>query len=126
MLQSVGKSIGSMVEHWHKYTAFNVRPLSAYGTIEFRHLQATEDTATFSLWLNMIYNLYTFNKENTVDVLIPDSMLYRLVNTIASTPYSREALYEKLQETILNDLLLTINPSSALINARLKQAKAEA
>lgn len=126
MLTSLQNSLPYVVEHWHKYTAFNVKPLEQYGTIEFRHLEATSDTAKFSEWLKMIYALYTFSMENPVDLLVGDSYIYKLVNYITAMPYSRVNIYDKLQDNILNDLLLTINPTTTLINNRIKQAKVAA
>ena len=43
---------------WHKYTALNLKPLREIGTIEFRHLEGTEDNQQFSSWLYLIKALY--------------------------------------------------------------------
>jgi len=48
------RSLAEVVHHWHKYTAFNVKPLITLGTMEFRHLQGTEDLEIFTGWLERI------------------------------------------------------------------------
>lgn len=45
---------------WHKYTAFNILPLSEYGTVEFRHMYGTGNLETFKFWLGCLKELYTF------------------------------------------------------------------
>jgi len=43
---------------WHKYTAFNLLPLSELGTVEFRHLYGTDDQHVFKAWLDFIATLW--------------------------------------------------------------------
>lgn len=58
--------LAGMRKKWHKYTAFNLKPIAAepdspgLGTVEFRHLYGTADKKVFSKWLTAIHNLYTF------------------------------------------------------------------
>ena len=47
---------------WHKYTALNIKPLSTYGTIEFRHMHGHEDTLLLSEWLTIIDRLMQLAK----------------------------------------------------------------
>ncbi len=60
------KSPPYLVGKWHKYTAFNILPLASFGTIEFRHLQGTNDPVLFKKWLSTIKRLYDFNLENEI------------------------------------------------------------
>lgn len=58
------KGLNGMVGAWHKYTALNAKPLSQFGTVEFRHLQATDDMDTIDRWLSIILKL----KQAAVDI----------------------------------------------------------
>lgn len=62
-------NITYQLQKWHKYTAFNLCPLPNYGTIEFRHLQGTNDRDTFQRWLSTIKSMYDFSRDNNVDFL---------------------------------------------------------
>ncbi len=42
---------------WHKYTGFNLNPISTLGTIEFRHLSGTDDVEYISKWVSIILAL---------------------------------------------------------------------
>jgi hypothetical protein len=60
---------------WHKYTAFNLLPLSELGTVEFRHLYGTDDQHVFKAWLDFIATLWysamnmgEFKKEYLTDL----------------------------------------------------------
>jgi len=50
-----------MHERWtaHKYTALNIRPLNALGTIEFRHMHGHDDPLLLAQWLGTISNLFS-------------------------------------------------------------------
>lgn len=47
---------------WHKYTALNILPLNKIGTIEFRHLQGTNDAVLIDEWLTALENLWNLGK----------------------------------------------------------------
>lgn len=49
---------------WMKYTAFNLLPLSHFGTVEFRHLGGTGDVEVYRNWLKIIQQLWTFVYKN--------------------------------------------------------------
>ena len=55
-----------MRKKWHKYTAFNLKPIMCepecpgLGTVEFRHLYGTNDRTIFVNWLSAIKELYDF------------------------------------------------------------------
>lgn len=53
-------SLPELVQIWHKYTAFNIIPLTTLGTVEFRHLFGTGDKAVFTKWLTALKELYDF------------------------------------------------------------------
>lgn len=43
---------------WHKYTALNILPLAKQGSIEFRHLQGTNNVELLNEWLTTLDNLW--------------------------------------------------------------------
>lgn len=56
-------NLNHMLTRWHKYTALNVLPLAKLGTIEFRHLQGTDDTNLMETWLTTLENLWKLGQE---------------------------------------------------------------
>lgn len=56
-----------MAKHWHKYTAFNLLPIQKQGTVEFRHLQGTDDVDLLNRWLSTIENLWKICQEEAMD-----------------------------------------------------------
>lgn len=59
----------NMVDLWHKYTAFNILPVKNFGTIEFRHLQGTDDFNTYCNWITAIDSLKKFTISKSFSVL---------------------------------------------------------
>lgn len=51
-------SLMNIAESWHKYTAFNVKPLRGQGTIEFRHREGISSIESLEYWLNSIESWY--------------------------------------------------------------------
>ena len=51
-------SFNSIMERWHKYTALNLLPICKLGTIEFRHLEGTDDPVRFDTWLGFLETLW--------------------------------------------------------------------
>jgi Putative amidoligase enzyme len=47
-----------LVDRWSKYTALNIKPLSSYGTLEFRHMHGHDDPILLQEWLGSINNLF--------------------------------------------------------------------
>lgn len=45
---------------WQKYTALNLLPILQKGTIEFRHMNGTEDIKRIITWINLILSLKKF------------------------------------------------------------------
>ena len=70
------RNLDSLIHNWHKYTAFNLLPVAAQGTVEFRHLQGTDDVQLLQEWLGSINRLWriakaaVLNKETLTDVHI--------------------------------------------------------
>lgn len=60
-------SLGSMVSRWHKYTALNIKPISKYGTIEFRHMHGHDDPVLLNEWLTIITRLLEVAKKSPLD-----------------------------------------------------------
>lgn len=57
------------VKRWMKYTGLNLIPISTQGTIEFRHLPGTADTARISTWLQLIASVVSYGKNTDVEAL---------------------------------------------------------
>jgi hypothetical protein len=53
-----GKPLDSLVGKWSKYTAFNIKPIQQFGSIEFRHLHGTGDAEEVNTWLHVLENLW--------------------------------------------------------------------
>jgi hypothetical protein len=68
-----------MVEGWHKYTAFNLLPLIKQGSVEFRHLQGTDDEVLLNQWLSCLENLWLLAKDTqvTMESLTDNNLLHR-------------------------------------------------
>ena len=86
------RALREMHKQWSKYTALNLLPLSKYGTLEFRHLQGTNDVTLFSQWLTIIERLFSLGRSTTLteqivsseeeilkyfDVLFKDTLVYK-------------------------------------------------
>jgi hypothetical protein len=56
-----------LIKYWHKYTAFNLLPVAKQGTVEFRHLQGTDDADLLNRWLSTIENLWAICQEESMD-----------------------------------------------------------
>jgi len=54
------KSIGGLIGHWSKYSAFNLKPVLNQGTVEFRHLGGCGDFNTYKEWLSLLKDLWEF------------------------------------------------------------------
>lgn len=70
------KSIDGIAARWHKYTAFNLKPIGSLGTVEFRHLEGTDDPVRFEVWLKFLRTLWetarTINltRQNLIDLTL--------------------------------------------------------
>jgi hypothetical protein len=52
-----------MWNKWHKYTAFNLKPVKDIGTVEFRHLYGTNKREVFVTWLSSLKELFEFIRD---------------------------------------------------------------
>lgn len=53
------------LKSWHKYTALNLLPLFAQGTIEFRHMPGNPDKDHILTWVNLIGSLFSYAQKHT-------------------------------------------------------------
>jgi len=60
-------SINGMRQSWSKYTAINLVPLGSLGTVEFRHLQGTDDVELVEQWLSVLENLWALSQRVKID-----------------------------------------------------------
>lgn len=56
--KNYGKTLPYIVESWSKYTAFNLKPVQNFGSVEFRHLHGTGNAAEVDTWLHVLENLW--------------------------------------------------------------------
>lgn len=111
-------TLGSIVEHWHKYTAVNVKCLSKLGTVEFRHLEATEDVGKFELWLSFIHQL----KEATKT--FPDNLSWDNIHSLHYFVFSKPMeQVEDIKTSYQEDLINRLNISPKMLAERIKESK---
>jgi hypothetical protein len=90
---------------WHKYTAFNLKPVCTLGTVEFRHLEGTSDLYRYSRWLSFLRSL----RECAADVdVFEEGVTNGWLNTarkvcpVLTRDYSDEALMAKIKTRIID------------------------
>lgn len=113
------KSLTTLVNVWHKYTALNAKRLSDIGTLEFRHLQATDDLQVIERWLRIILNLKQAARDIREDN-ITWPMLLELHQRVFGKPATLISELEMcFQEDVVNRQEFTITG----ITQRIKEAK---
>jgi hypothetical protein len=65
--QNYRHDLSYQINRWHKYTALNLLPLTKLGTVEFRHLQGTDDSNLLEDWLTTLENLWRLSQEVVMD-----------------------------------------------------------
>ena len=68
--------------YWMKYSGLNLKPISKYGTVEFRHLGGTQDYTRLVDWLNLILGIVKFATENSLE-----RVLERIYNLNSNSEY---------------------------------------
>ena len=71
------------LSHWYKYTGLNLRPVTNYGTVEFRHMKGTADIETLTNWINIILSLKKYAKK-----IKSTKLKDRLINLNTTSEYS--------------------------------------
>lgn len=84
------KDATGMYAKWHKYTAFNLKPVKDIGTVEFRHLYGTADKEVFTTWLNALKQLFEhvrdtpdWNVVKALETLSPANIAQQVVPALA-------------------------------------------
>lgn len=57
------------VSMWSKYTAMNLLPITNYGTVEFRHLEGTNDIRRILSWVNMLSSMKRYAQRNNLETI---------------------------------------------------------
>ena len=102
------RGLRNLENSWHKYTAFNICPLTRLGTIEFRHLYGTNDYKIYYQWLSSINNLIAWAKGtenlNFINFFNEESQLFELIKTLLSPiiKQSDQELKEMCAPTLLD------------------------
>jgi hypothetical protein len=61
-----------VLRNWVKYTALNLLPLAALGTVEFRQMHGTADMVKLTKWVNMIGGLFKVAKTRPLKDLMAE------------------------------------------------------
>jgi hypothetical protein len=67
-----GQSLDGLINRWHKYTALNLKPLTKYGTLEFRHMHGNSDLTLMTEWLSCIEKLFEVGRSTDVKKTVLD------------------------------------------------------
>lgn len=99
--------IEKLCGRWHKYTALNILPLQKLGTVEFRHLQGTNDVVLFGEWLMLLENLWKLAQQTTITVeaLTNEAVLKSWWKELFGHSKKIMALEPAFSNTIANNLL---------------------
>lgn len=68
---------------WEKYTALNLKPISGFGTVEFRHMHGTCDVGKLTTWLILISHLFAYCRKYTV------ADLYAMISKLEAGQYQQ-------------------------------------
>lgn len=100
----IDDDIYDLSEKWHKYTALNAKPVTKLGTIEFRHLQATDSTADFLNWLDIIEKLFVCGEIALSDTLTFTDVLgyFQRIFTRLPTDSEHQAMMLAYQEDVVS------------------------
>jgi hypothetical protein len=60
MVRSILANVNLQAAGWQKYTALNLKPIRSIGTVEWRHLHGSADTAKITTWLNLIGSIMKY------------------------------------------------------------------
>lgn len=70
---NIGRKIldgtAAVAARWAKYTALNLAPMTAQGTIEFRHMPGTADIVRIKEWCNLIGCLFVYARKADLPTL---------------------------------------------------------
>ena len=105
--------LNNMIQRWHKYTALNLLPLSKLGTIEFRHLQGTDDSNLLEEWLLAIDKLWQTGQKVKVDEALltnHDALLdvYHLIFNHSKKVMALTPCFDDLTEASVIDVKLSL------------------
>ena len=102
-----GRNLDTIKGRWSKYTAFNISPLSQFGTVEFRHMHGTNNYDTFKTWLTTIDNLFylcqnvEINRESLSNKRLLQEWFTELFGHTQLTPL-REHVHLYVQNSLLD------------------------
>jgi len=102
------KAFSEIADSWHKYTAFNILPVKSFGTVEFRHLEGTNDLNRFTTWLTAIkalHDLIYVEKFNPLEILNNKDDIITLAKTTLpefTKPFTDLQIKEMMYDSILD------------------------
>lgn len=91
--------LSTLVSRWHKYTAFNLKRLSDLGTVEFRHLQGTDDPELFNNWLLLLEKMFHLAQR---EIISPDSLTETNVQNWADMLFGHFPFYRFVRSNVPN------------------------
>lgn len=105
------RPLREMHKLWSKYTALNILPLSKYGTLEFRHLQGSNDTELFTQWLTIIENLFMLGRSTTLieQIVSSEQKLHEYFDVLfkGTSVYNQKAVFLQDIKNSIIDLKLS-------------------
>jgi hypothetical protein len=117
-------SITYQVPKWHKYTAFNLLPIAKQGTIEFRHLQGTNEKSEVEGWLRTLKQLYDYNLENNIDFNLVLNDLDGVAKVFKGMFQQENVSMELFKDTVLDVKLSLAKNSVSSLNSRIQKLMA--
>lgn len=127
---------------WSKYTALNLKPITSMGTIEFRHLEGTNNILRIITWINFLLSLKKFSLQNRLDTILDQilsmntiSNYLAFVNQVFPEKLGEELYYPELEEgmsfcisnikasCLLTESKVTVNKLHKLVLSQQKQGE---
>jgi hypothetical protein len=112
------------IQKWHKYTAFNLLPIAKQGTIEFRHLQGTNEKSEVEGWLRTLKQLYDYNLENNIDFNLVLNDLDGVAKVFKGMFQQENVSMELFKDTVLDVKLSLAKNSVSSLNSRIQKLMA--
>lgn len=125
-IEKLKKSAGGAIEEgWQKYTALNLLPATAQGTIEFRHLYGTCDVPTIINWINLISSVVEYGKQVSYEELSKNILG---MNTVSNYDQFLEAVFGEhtfllKKDKYRNMLSVGVVDSKLMLQVPKKEAK---
>lgn len=119
-IDRLAKNYDTAIRGWIKYSALNLLPVRAQGTVEFRHLHGTCDVPTIKQWMRFISRMVVYAKATTWKALTENILEMNTVSNYdmfmtdvfqADTPILMKDNYkESLSVGVVDAKLMLVKP----------------